>query len=650
MKLARPLASILALALTAAAPRPSTAATHWHDFYHRGLVEFRSASYGAAADLLQQAIVQDPVDDADKHVEGNLFIEYLPHYYRAVSLLRLGRVDEAQRDFEEACEYDVPKYLFAPLDKYRDELLTSASRTNTPRSVVVSRAIRAIDEAVATTDYERAEALLKELRSSDFTEYARHRLGRRRRTVVRDLARLRELRTRQELVARRTRLLAEGRDLEAEDAYQARLKYAEAEDIGGPGARKALKSLDQRTTEKRLQRIAEAIRLDQQGSHSAAVRAILDAQKSEPMSALLSYNLAVAYGHNREFTKAVEQIEGAISLLEPGPSRDALQEFRSALVTNMQAAAIPAEAAAAVNALNRSVRDSNTSFARVESDERVGREPCEPLESLTARPLLEAGIPSLTYNRARCAELNDDLSGAVRLLTQYLSEAGTPTDAPQILDRIALLQSLLSLPPSQSTAAVRRLYVDTERYLDKRRLDLALKALHKAAELMPDFAETTFRLASYYEFLGNVVEAHKHYQRLITLDQRTQRRLVAAQRDAQLQSRLASYEALVADAEQVLALAIAECFDANHKVRRYRLESHLGRAATYLNEARSMFPLAARVNELLAIVFTVTGQHELARQSFDVLWSQRLPISFFASDGSRVILSPKGTAVVPRQF
>ena len=78
--------------------------------------------------------------------------------------------------------------------------------------------------------------------------------------------------------------------------------------------------------------------------------------------------------------------------------------------------------------------------------------------------------------------------------------------------RIAELQSLLTLP-GQNGIEVRRLYASAYGELSERKYDRAVADLTKARDLAPDFPLTTWKLALYYEAIGDIDHAREHLTR-----------------------------------------------------------------------------------------------------------------------------------------
>src|SRR5437899_5285529 len=111
-----PLVWTLALVCIISLSERSTAAEHWYPVYVEGVKHFRSESYASAVTDFEAAILRDAVDRSDKYVEGNLYVPYFPHYYLAVSFLRLGRFREAQTQFELACDNELTTEFINTLD------------------------------------------------------------------------------------------------------------------------------------------------------------------------------------------------------------------------------------------------------------------------------------------------------------------------------------------------------------------------------------------------------------------------------------------------------------------------------------------------------------------------------------------------------
>jgi len=441
-------------------------------------------------------------------------------------------------------------------------------------------------------------------------------------------------------------IFREGQDLEAaNDLHRAYLKYRDAEaKYRTKEISESKKRVREAIRKKTSDLVSNAVRLEKSGQWDAAIAALKQAQQYDPGSALLSYDLAVTYAHKGEIVEALRQIDESINELGPGKKRDQLEDLRVQLITNSSTGNIPADAISAVLDLNRAVKGDNTEFRRIERDPTVGREPCKQVETLKAR----VKTPSLTYDRARCAELDQNLTNAVNLLEQYLSEAQHAVDEDQVRHDISRLRMLLTLPKSEPGDNVRQLYADFERYLDKHRLDLATKALEQANTLMPEFTESLLQLAMLCEQTGDVAGARRYYRAFIGIEKNDTRRTEAEASEARLNAKTQTYKAYIDDARMPLAEVEDEFLQWGRKPRVVYVEERLERVGQDLQGAMSIFPLGPEVNELLSMVYLIANKQELAKRCFDVLWSQGWPVSFFTGGGSRVIISATGVAIVER--
>jgi hypothetical protein len=204
------------------------------------------------------------------------------------------------------------------------------------------------------------------------------------------------------------------------------------------------------------------------------------------------------------------------------------------------------------------------------------------------------------------------------------------------------------LPKGEPGNSVRQLYTDFERYLDKRRLDLARKALERANTLMPEFAESSLQLAMLCEQTGDVGDARRYYRAFIGMEKDDTRRSEAEASEARLNAKSQTYKAYIDDARVPLAEVEDEFLKWGRKPRAAYVEERLERVGQDLQEAMTIFPLGPELNELLSMVYLIANKQELAKRCFDVLWSQGWPVSFFTAGGSRVIISATGVAIVER--
>ncbi len=100
----------------------------------------------------------------------------------------------------------------------------------------------------------------------------------------------------------------------------------------------------------------------------------------------------------------------------------------------------------------------------------------------------------------------------MRFLRRYLELAPNALDAVRVNQRIAELDALKALA-TQSGVQVRALYAAAERSIEEHQYDGALIAFTKAAELLPDFPITHWKLGLLQEAMGNVADARRQFAR-----------------------------------------------------------------------------------------------------------------------------------------
>ncbi len=271
-----------------------------------------------------------------------------------------------------------------------------------------------------------------------------------------------------------------------------------------------------------------------------------------------------------------------------------------------------------------------------------------------------AKSPSVAFNLANCAETNGRTAEAAQMLEKYLEIAPTALDAADAHARIADLRSLLALP-GPNGVETRRLYASAYGALSEREYDHALEAFHKASDLAPDYALTKWKLALFYEAMGDVDGARTkftEYQQLTT-DQSA--RDEAALHLSTLDAKRTKYDEEIDEAEDMLADLFNRGMNLTFngpenrrslRAKRARVkkkeqnkskgrvggfavpyayaQQQLKRASEHLQVALALFPLGAEVNELMGLVFLQANDGHAAIKSFDVVASQGLPVVFYA--------------------
>jgi tetratricopeptide (TPR) repeat protein len=268
--------------------------------------------------------------------------------------------------------------------------------------------------------------------------------------------------------------------------------------------------------------------------------------------------------------------------------------------------------------------------------------------------------PSALFDLANCAETNGRATEAVRLLGKYLEAAPTALDADETRTRIAELQSLLTLP-GQNGIEVRRLYASAYGELSERKYDRAVADLAKARELAPEFPLTTWKLALYYEAIGDIDRAREHLTRFRQLASEQAAKDEADLHLSTLEAKRTKYDEEVDATEDIVAdlfsrsLKLSFNGSENRSALRVRrahakkkeeakarnrvggfaipypyAQQQLSRASAHLQVALALFPLGAEANELMGLVFLQANDGQWAMRSFDVVASQDLPVSFYA--------------------
>jgi len=268
--------------------------------------------------------------------------------------------------------------------------------------------------------------------------------------------------------------------------------------------------------------------------------------------------------------------------------------------------------------------------------------------------------PSALFDLANCAETNGRTTEAVRLLGKYLEAAPTALDADETRTRIAELQSLLTLP-GQNGIEVRRLYASAYGELSERKYDRAVADLAKARELAPEFPLTTWKLALYYEAIGDIDRAREHLTRFRQLASEQAAKDEADLHLSTLEAKRTKYDEEVDATEDIVAdlfsrsLKLSFNGSENRSALRVRrahakkkeeakarnrvggfaipypyAQQQLSRASAHLQVALALFPLGAEANELMGLVFLQANDGQWAMRSFDVVASQGLPVSFYA--------------------
>jgi tetratricopeptide (TPR) repeat protein len=304
------------------------------------------------------------------------------------------------------------------------------------------------------------------------------------------------------------------------------------------------------------------------------------------------------------------------------------------------------------------VRGGATRFAATDSG-RNGK-PSRFSSSCTALQALKetlANSPAAVFDLANCAEDNNRPDEATRLLRRYLELSPNALDAARVKQRIVELDALKALP-TQSGVQVRVLYAAAERSIEESQYDGALIAYTKAADLLPDFPLTHWKLGLLQEAMGNIAEARKQFTRCRELETDPEAQMRADFHLGILDAKREKYEDEVSEAEDIIANLWNRSMNLtfNGLENRSALHAHRGKykkgnaskilggftvplpyaqqqiaeAAQHLQTALALFPLAAEANELMALVYLQALDGRAAIRAYDAVSSQHLPVSFYA--------------------
>jgi tetratricopeptide (TPR) repeat protein len=471
---------------------------------------------------------------------------------------------------------------------------------------------------------------------------------------------------------------------------EARLKYAESLGyIEEKEASQAISRLDNKLKNDVKAAMASAQKLFDAGKYKEAAQVLEQAWNLQTARPLLAYNLALCYSRLGERQKAAEYLDQAIAGAGGPKIRARLKQTRTSFTT--------AETTTPHNDATKKQLElfdhlaetlGNGSSAEDElGDEEVlmegdapdpaasvrGGAPkftatdpapsgkasrfssaCTALESLKETL---ANSPAAVFDLANCAEDNNRPDEAMRFLGRYLELAPNALDAARVNQRIRELDALKALP-TQSGVYVRALYATAERSIEEYQYDGALIAYTKAAELLPEFPLTHWKLGLLHEAMGNVSDARKQFARCRELETDTEAQKRADFHLGILDEKRRKYDEEVSEAEDTIADLLNRAMNLtfNGLENRSALRAHraqlkkgnpskklggftvplpyaqeqMASAAQHLQAALALFPLGAEANELMALVYLQSLDGRSAIRAFDAVSSQRLPVSFYA--------------------
>ncbi len=482
----------------------------------------------------------------------------------------------------------------------------------------------------------------------------------------------------------------------------ARTKYAESQAlIEVKDVTEAIKRLDDQIHKRVKDQLNDSRKLYESHKYKEATAVLDEGMKLEAFQPVLAYDLALCYHQLGERKKALEYLNKAkVGTVDPKQKQKLLQ-LQTVFTTGENGPSVNE------NDKNRIVRvnhlvDSVGLEASLEdeggaeesisgTDSPTPDTPAsvpQPVKATTAAPLKTtrpagmhsdpnaghraslcnalvelknalANSPAATFNLANCAESNGRTAEAIRLLEKYLEMSPNALDAEEVRARIIDLKLLLTLP-GQKGVEVRKLYASAYGALAELQYDHALTAFIQAGELAPDFALTKWKLALFYEAMGNIEKARENFTRYKELSADQSAKDEADLHLGTLEAKRNKYDEEVDEAEDIVADLFNRSMNLTFngpenrsalRAKRARVkkkeekysknrvggfaipfayaQQQLARASEHLQIALALFPLGAEANQLMGLVFLQANDGHSASRSFDVVASQGLPVAFY---------------------
>jgi len=472
---------------------------------------------------------------------------------------------------------------------------------------------------------------------------------------------------------------------------EARLKYAESLGyIEEKEASQAISRLDDKLKNDVKAAIVSAQKLFDAGKYEEAAQVLEQAWNLQTAQPLVAYDLALCYNHLGDRQKAAEYLDQAIAGAGGPKIRARLKQTRTSFTTaetttpnndstkkqlelfdhlaetlgngsSAEDELGDEEVLVEGDALDPSapVRGGVMKFTATDPARGGGKtsrfsSACTALQSMKETL---ANSPAAVFDLANCAEDNNRPEEAIRFLRRYLELAPTALDAASVSQRVAELDALKALP-TQSGVQVRALYAAAERSVEEHQYDGALLAYSKAAELLPEFPLTHWKLGLLQEAMGNVADARKQLTRWRELDMDAEAQKRADFHLGILDEKRKKYDEEVSEAEDTIADLLNRSMNLtfNGLENRSALRAHraqvkkgnaakklggftvplpyaqqqIASAAQHLQAALALFPLGAEANELMALVYLQSLDGRSAIRAYDAVSSQHLPVSFYA--------------------
>src|SRR6185369_2413525 len=326
---------------------------------------------------------------------------------------------------------------------------------------------------------------------------------------------------------------------------EARARYAESQAlIETKDVTEALKHLDEQIHKRVKDNLSDAKRLYEARKFKETAAVLEESLKFQAFLAQISYDLALCYYQLGDRGKAVVYLSKARLGTADPKQKQKMAQLLALFTTGENGISAKDSDKDRINRVNHLVDsigleaslddEFGEETSATDADPSPASKPSPAASASTAPARTSSGTnnrhraslcnslgelksvlttsPSALFDLANCAETNGRATEAVRLLGKYLEAAPTALDADETRTRIAELQSLLTLP-GQNGIEVRRLYASAYGELSERKYDRAVADLAKARELAPEFPLTTWKLALYYEAIGDIDRAREHLTR-----------------------------------------------------------------------------------------------------------------------------------------
>lgn len=489
-------------------------------------------------------------------------------------------------------------------------------------------------------------------------------------------------------------IIAEAKSLEkAGRLADARAKYAESQAlIEMKEAAKAIKRLDDEMHKRTKNALNQARKLYEGHKYKEAVSTLEESAKLAGSSSVLSSDFALCYYRLGDRSKALEYLDRAVTETPDPKQKLKLQELMTFIITGENSGASSENQRKQISEFDRLTQEigveasleegesadnessfsdtpvpqlvSETSFVATTTASRSSHSvPSRRSSVCSALEHIEGNGPassSAVYDRANCAEIHGRPGDAIKLFQKYIDLAPASLDADIVRAHLVELQSLQALP-GQKGVEIRSLYAAAYAHLAERKYDRVLAAFSKANDLAPDFPLTSWKLGLMQEALGNIEHARSsftHYHDSIsdnTAKEEVNLHLTT------LDAKRSKYDDEVSEAEDILSdlfnrgMNLSFNMEAGRspvRVRRAEIKNkkeqkdwkrvggfavlypyaqqQLARAAEHLEVALALFPLGAKANELMGLVFLQANDGRSAAKNFDAVASQSLPVSFYA--------------------